>query len=745
MNPAKKIAINLFATLLIVIATVFGIIVFFTKTANENAVASTKKMVAAGVAQKLNEMSLLTSDYAFWPAAEKAVLQNDKEWIDENIGTGIVDAESFDAGVILTPDFEISTTWTIIADNGLKAPYFDQALVAHIKREITGKPTLKYNVESFFWSVDGQPVVISYQRITAIEELDANIAATKSILVFARDFDADEVVELGAKFLIDNLSFVSKKTPKLTVETNHQTFAILDPAGNIIAELNWNAPEPGTKMLSQVALPAAIALFISLVAAAWTAMRAGLLAKQLAAEKQHAIDIAWTDTLTGLANRNYFNEVMSSDDLKQLAEVHALAVFYLDINNFKTVNDTMGHRIGDLLITQVAAQITSVLPENTLAARLGGDEFVVLGLGLEIVTNAKNIANDISRQLDRIFALEENSVQSSSAVGYAVAEKNCTDPAEVLRRADLAMYSAKKSNDRNAKRYHPSMDAHDTETREIAATLRRAIAADAFTMTYQPILDTGSRKIRHVEALVRLKPGFADGLMPERFIKVAESEGLIHELGQILFKKVIADCAHWPELSVGINVSPIQLLNRSFVDFAVQTVHEAGITPSRIVFELTEGVLIDSPKIALQQLNILKDNGFGLHLDDFGSGFSSIGYLHQFPFDAVKIDRDLMLATFGGDIADKSLNAIIALARTMKLDVIAEGVETFEQAQHLIKHGCSALQGFHISRPIAAADLKSVVDSFDQAENANLLAGIAQQMRVDLNGESHNKELTLSA
>jgi EAL domain-containing protein (putative c-di-GMP-specific phosphodiesterase class I) len=215
---------------------------------------------------------------------------------------------------------------------------------------------------------------------------------------------------------------------------------------------------------------------------------------------------------------------------------------------------------------------------------------------------------------------------------------------------------------------------------------------------------------------------------------------LIREVGQIILKKVANDAANWPSLTIAINLSPIQLLDGGFAKLANQVMQDSGIDPQRIAFELTEGVLIDSPGFALKQLNELKEMGFGLHLDDFGAGFSSIGYLKQFPFDVVKIDRTITQSNFGSEQGDASLTAIIALGRSMNLEVYAEGVETSAQADYLAAKGCTAIQGWSVSRPVPATGLQAVINQFEVKRDSWQLALTAQIMRDNLYADENGNK-----
>jgi EAL domain-containing protein (putative c-di-GMP-specific phosphodiesterase class I) len=269
----------------------------------------------------------------------------------------------------------------------------------------------------------------------------------------------------------------------------------------------------------------------------------------------------------------------------------------------------------------------------------------------------------------------------------------------VVRRADLAMYHVKESRLADAREYDIAMDDELAAFRTLEAALKLALPRNEFSVVYQPILQLRTGAIDHVEALLRFDSRDLGSVPPDRFIPVAEKTGLIQEIGLHVLESVCQDMARWPGVTVSVNISPVQLLNANFVRLASEIVARHGISPSSIIFELTEGVLIDSPHNARIQLDALKAAGFSIFLDDFGSGFSSIGYLSQFPFDGVKIDKSLVQ---GVDASQSKtvLDSIIAMAGAMKLEVVAEGVETEEQRERLTKSDCGWMQGYLISRPL---------------------------------------------
>jgi diguanylate cyclase (GGDEF)-like protein len=412
--------------------------------------------------------------------------------------------------------------------------------------------------------------------------------------------------------------------------------------------------------------------------------------------------------LTGLLNRSGFQHWLETAEIRDAFARRSLCALYLDVNNFKTINDSLGHASGDALLRGMADRLRETLPSGSHIARLGGDEFVALATSVKSAQDASDLALMVSRALDGAYSLGDRTVHSSSSVGFAMARADATDANDLVRRADTAMYHAKAQHLQEPREYDAAMDAEMRESAEIERLLRLGMANDEFSVVYQPILNLKSGAVEHVEALLRLSSAERGPIAPDVFIPVAERTGLIQAIGLDVLRTTCRDIARWPGIVVSVNVSPVQLLNTGFVDAAIAIADEHGVPRSSIIFELTEGVLIESPLVARRQLDALKAAGFSIFLDDFGSGFSSIGYLSQFPFDGMKIDKSLVQASSGSQEAVTMMESIIAMAKSMKLAVVAEGVETEDQKSFLCLADCGWMQGYLLSRPLPVA----AVDDF---------------------------------
>jgi predicted signal transduction protein with EAL and GGDEF domain len=304
--------------------------------------------------------------------------------------------------------------------------------------------------------------------------------------------------------------------------------------------------------------------------------------------------------------------------------------------------------------------------------------------------------------LDEPFMVHGFEFHVTAAIGFATANRRGMTPAEVLRRADLAMYQAKAAADRDAVPYHPSMETGALEKKQIEKALRTAIESGELTVLYQPIVRATDLSIVALEALVRWNSQEFGSISPALFVPVAEEAGLIHEVGRFVLRQVCQDFWRWPDMKVTVNISPVQLRDPSFAADLQAMIERCGIRPTSLELELTEGILVNNPTIAKRKLAALKELGFGLSLDDFGTGFSSIGYLRQFPFDRLKLDRSFVREIGLNPTANALIQAVVSLGDAMDLAVVAEGIENTEQLTLLRLVQCEFIQGFLIGLPVTA-------------------------------------------
>ncbi len=410
--------------------------------------------------------------------------------------------------------------------------------------------------------------------------------------------------------------------------------------------------------------------------------------------------LARHDSLTRLANRVLFSETLhqACDD----CEATGIALLCLDLDNFKTVNDTLGHATGDAVLVAVAERIRGCVREFDLAARLGGDEFAVI-IVTEEIDEALQVAKRIIERIARPFHFDGQLVQIGVSAGVTMAPGDGNTPAILLKNADLALYRAKTDGRGVARLYDPEMDERVQGRRILQAALRRAVAAGEFVLHYQPVIDLTTGLISGAEALIRWQHPERGLLPPGEFIAIAEETGLIVEIGEWVLREACAAAAAWPvPVSIAVNLSPLQLREPQLVATVLEVLQSTGLDPARLELEIVESVMLDHTEQTEEALWSLHEGGVRIALDDFGTGYSSLSYLRRFPFDKVKIDRSF-IRDLGYEKDDSSIIlAIIGLAERMNMVVTAEGVENNEQAALLISYGCGQAQGFLFHRPLPA-------------------------------------------
>jgi diguanylate cyclase (GGDEF)-like protein len=429
--------------------------------------------------------------------------------------------------------------------------------------------------------------------------------------------------------------------------------------------------------------------------------------------------LAQNDALTGIANRARFLDHLAAAERRLDTSAQPFAVLLLDIDHFKRVNDSYGHATGDALLKEVARRIRSVLADGDVLARLGGDEFAVLQAAPRLFTSltvakadmrgsAAALAGRILSVIDRPFEVDGNDLVVGASVGIAIAPYD--GAGELMKRADLALYKA-KSDGRNCYAFFdPALAAVVEERHRLERDLRDALARGEFELQYQPQVESATRRLRGLEALVRWRhPN--DGLMsPDRFIPLAEDTGLIHPLGEWILDTACATAKRWPdEITVAINISPVQFRKVGLFESVQRALRRSGLPPRRLELEITERVLLDADAGNLDVLHRLKALGVSIALDDFGTGYSSLSYLTLFPFDKIKIDRSFVRDLLGREDCAAVTAAVVNLGRSLDIVTLAEGIETEAQYEALRAAGVRQMQGFLFGRP-TPADMISFED-----------------------------------
>lgn len=418
---------------------------------------------------------------------------------------------------------------------------------------------------------------------------------------------------------------------------------------------------------------------------------------------------ARTDIVTGLLNRAGLNGHLIKM-FAQKGQNQNIGVFWLDLDRFKEVNDTLGHPVGDRLLVETAKRLRA-LCKNDIVARFGGDEFVVVTQNKDR-RELRQIAQNILNELNRPIRLDGHRLTVSASIGIAVMPDNGNDIDTIMQNADLALYHSKVNGRNQYSFFANAMNRDLMFRREIESELREAIRNDELEVHYQPIVDLSNNEIKAFEALVRWNHPTKGNLSPNDFIPIAEDTGLIITLGNLITAKACAAAAEWPEnISVCVNVSPVQMRAPGASLGILRAVKEAGISPERLELEITETVFIYEDKAITQFIDALQIEGIKLALDDFGTGYSSLSYLQSYNFSKIKVDQSFVSGPSAGSKSDAIIRAVAELARTLNMEIVAEGIETPSHAATVIAAGCTQGQGYLYSKAMPADQAKRLVSS----------------------------------
>ena len=429
----------------------------------------------------------------------------------------------------------------------------------------------------------------------------------------------------------------------------------------------------------------------------------------------HVARLASEDPLTGLPNRRVFRATL--DDLCRRhrhrwagVDRAAFAILFLDVDRFKVINDTLGHRVGDMLLQEVAKRLETTLPSSNIQARLGGDEFAVIVPDMTSLPDLEAMAKTIVETVVQSYEIDGYQIRSSVSIGIAVGPRDGDDVDELLMAADLALYAVKADGRGAYKFYNRAMNSDLNDRRELEMNLRDAIERNELELHYQPVIDLNRNVITGFEALARWNHPVKGMVPPAVFIPVAEDSGLIIPMGEWALREACRQAAQWPnDLRIAVNLSPVQILSPNLPEIVQRALSESGLAANRLEIEITERIIMEDTERTLSNLHKLKEIGVRIAMDDFGTGYSSLSYLRRFPFDKIKVDR-----TFVSDLAEGTehiviVQAVVSIARALGLTTTAEGVEIGFQREYLTALGYDEAQGYLFSPAVPISKVPELI------------------------------------
>jgi len=566
------------------------------------------------------------------------------------------------------------------------------------------------------WVAAGVLAIIAAARVIAAQRLAANAEGNSTAML-------ELAYEIGAFSFALALGAMAAYTIIADSPSQVEVLMIANAVGYGIGVSARNAGRPiiaigqltfsslpialaafATMQLGYVALGVTILLLIPaqafVVCKIFNTLRESIGSADTNQRLAHKMELlAHTDVVTGLHNRAGLDKLLNKQ-LNQSASDQPLALFWLDLHRFKEVNELLGHQIGDRVLNEVARRLRDNLSKHAGIARFGGDEFVFF-CEVEDRAESERLANCIIKQIVRPMRLDAERLEISASLGIALMPDDGTDAERLMQAADLALYHAKLEGPGAHRFFDPSMTRDLANRREIEAELRQAIKRDELSLFFQPIVDLKTGHIRSFEALLRWFHPLKGELRPAEFIPVAEETGVIVTLGNWITRQAALACAQWPEdISVAVNLSPLQIKAPGAVLAIEQALREANLDPHRLELEVTESLFLEDSEQTAAFIDELSAMGVRFALDDFGTGYSSLSYIHKFPFSKIKVDRCFVSGDDVGPRAHAIIRAVAAMGRGLDMEIVAEGLEEQSQVETVREAGCTLGQGYFFSRAV---------------------------------------------
>jgi diguanylate cyclase (GGDEF)-like protein len=670
-------------------------------------------IVRNGVASKMTRMRNDLRALSRWDeTVPQGVSRSDASWMHRNFGRRLHETSGYDQTYVLNGENEpvyasingrlVDTNiFEVVGENirpiiaEVRETYKLRRLndVIHMaEADITPSPEPVSRV--VFTRIDQRPALVGVVAVARDKGADSD---TPAIAINVRFAGGRFLSDLGSNYSADNIAIRDSQAQDGEAGLPLPLYG--NDNNSRPAWLVWAPKTPGTAMLRQL-LPAlvGIVLFLGFMGA-MVLRQARLASEELKNSERRAKELAFRDTLTGLGNRAQLLEVLA-ESIETLKPDRKLALLFIDIDGFKDINDTLGHHVGDELLTVAAWRLAAI--KNSLAAvRLGGDEFALL-LPLDSHDEIGVISRHILENLRQQTPAGDHVLTVSASIGVAIAPEHASDPETLLRRADIALYRARTEGRGTLRMFDPGYEDALHKRGKMERELAAALANEELVLRYQPQLSADGERVVGVEALVRWDHPERGVVPPNEFVPTAEHSGLIVRLDEWVLRRACQEAQRWPDVSLAVNLSPSNFHSSDMVARLTRVLDETGFNPRRLEIEITEGTLLNATPEVLGQLAEMRQMGIRIVLDDFGTGYSSLGYLRSFPVDKIKIDKSFVQNLGVTEESAAIIECVARLGRAIGLTVTAEGVETKEQHRFVRAAGCHQLQGFLFSKAIPA-------------------------------------------
>lgn len=708
----SQVTLTVLALAAFSLAMVVGFGFYAALSADRNSLEKQKTFVAGGIADQVKELLREQESVADWDDAVINARRGDQQWMADNLGQWMHDYYGHDRVYVLDAadrpihamrDGETVAPAAFEADRSVIAASVAQVRALLATNAQAGDPPAAALGDLV--SFEGRPAILAVQPLIPSSDRLAQAPGTEYLHVSVQFIDDELIGKIAGKYLLSGAHLL----PGLMSSITDASVPLVASSGQILGYAAWEQDRPGMTLIRK----AGPALLLGGLLAAGVLYFLLLRLRRAAGELQRTQDearyLAFHDTLTGLPNRALFEDRMKRALLAVERSNGRIALLYLDLDRFKNVNDTFGHAVGDELVRQTATRLQTSVRQVDTVARLGGDEFAIIIFDIKNLAAAEELCDRLLGAIAAPYNLMGTQAYVGVSIGVAMSSGAEPDPQDLLRKADIALYEAKKKGRGRHEVFAGDMDEVLTRKRIIETDLRAALAGgDQFGLVYQPVYAADCATLLGAEALVRWDHPVHGGLSPTHFVTIAEERGMIGLLGDWVLREAAGFAATTDLPWVSVNVSPLQLRDQEFPENLLKILDEAGVAPSRLQLEITERVLLEISEVASSVLTQLRRAGIRIALDDFGTGYSSIGYLRNGAVDKLKIDRSLVKLLGSSEDTSAIVKALVGIGSAMQVTVTAEGVETVEQRDLLVAMACHELQGYLLSAPLSAPAMRAL-------------------------------------
>ncbi|MCC7252576.1 EAL domain-containing protein [Hyphomicrobium sp.] len=709
-QPLRVLAIGSLLTVLSAALLVTGGVWWSTTRADQAAKDRQFQTVSYALTTSAEKISYDQESVAYW---DEAVINTrnafDEKWVDVNLGVWMYDYFKHDRVAVLDANDNVLYAMadgkqTTVGDRAPNAAV--ASLAAQLRQRIAtgaldnyeaGKTRIPRVDDVGF--VDGRPAAISVMVLVPHSNAVVQARGTECLIASVRFLDSSFLTDLANAHFLDSVRFSGSGD----IAPDEQSYPLTTKGGEVLGSFVWTPKLAGARILSEVLPVLAAGLVVISLAIAFLIRQLRQTYTELVTSEAHATHLALHDTLTGLPNRAFLNERLD-DALNDVRQGRGqLALVFLDLDRFKQVNDSLGHAAGDALICELAGHLTATLKAGNVLARMGGDEFAIVMRDIKGRVEVEALCRDIVAVVSRPFDVLGGQAMVGISIGVAIAPTAGLDRSELARKADIALYQAKRSGGQHFEFFTEDMSHTVQQRRDLEIDLRRALeTGNELEVVFQPICAARDLELSGVEALLRWTHPRIGAVSPYTFIGLAEDCGVIDQLGDLVLRRACAVAGAWAVDTVSVNVSAIQLRQNDFAERVLALLDETGMPPTSLDIEITESTLIGGSEASGRNLKALRAAGVKISLDDFGTGYSSLSYLMKLEVDRIKIDRSFVRHLGESAQSESIVQAIVTMAHAVGVTVTAEGVETREQQDFLVDIGCNHLQGYLLSPPLSA-------------------------------------------